>query len=234
MKKPKKRFRLIPQVVVLFLISILVTGVITYLTQRRLSDDNIVQQTETLAASISAETVSAIEEYPAHEWLLTYWYKHPDELDIEYDAEFWPGTETEKKCRILQERYPDLSIRYVTSQQLGRMPEEDRKLYAEITYSWLITRMNQIKRTYRIDFLFCVVALDDYQSQFFLLSAADPGAKRGKNYEDVYPLGTVVSVGESQREAMRSAEEHSYTFHFFAIKIKNYPVFIIVFQHSAA
>ena len=50
----------------------------------------------------------------------------------------------------------------------------------------------------------------DYRTQYFLFSAADPGAKRGTEYLEVYPLGHEVSVAdnESQQEAMRYARSY--------------------------
>ena len=65
--------------------------------------------------------------------------------------------------------------------------------------------MNQIKRDSEIDFLFCVLTEDPYDKQFFLFSAAERNEKRGTNYEEVYPLGVQVEVGESQQEQMRAA-----------------------------
>ncbi|MBP5207214.1 MAG: SpoIIE family protein phosphatase [Clostridia bacterium] len=89
------------------------------------------------------------------------------------------------------------------------MELEDQKLYAEVAYSWLITRLNQIKRAYHINFLFCVATDETYGTQFFLLSAADPGATRGTSYEEVYPLGHTVTVGTDQQEAMRGAKANA-------------------------
>ena len=89
--------------------------------------------------------------------------------------------------------------------ELAKLSEEDRELYAEICYTWLLSRINQIKQIYHIDYLFCVLTDEPYDSQFFLFSGADPGSVRGTNYEEVYPLGVVVQVSESQQEAMKSA-----------------------------
>jgi len=202
----KKKFKLIPQVLLLFALSVLVTGIVTFLTQRSLSDSAIRQQTEALASQVAEEVHAAIREYPASDWLLSYWYAHADTMEIEYDVEYGSGTETEAKCRILEEHCPGIQLRYVTERELETMDSEDQKLYAEVAYSWLITRLNQIKRAWHIDYLFCVATDETYQTQFFLLSAADPGATRGTNYEEVYPLGNVVTVGADQQEAMRSAK----------------------------
>ncbi|MBP5207589.1 MAG: SpoIIE family protein phosphatase [Clostridia bacterium] len=207
--KEKKRFRLIPQVMILFAIGILVTGVITYFTQRSLSDAAIRQQTEARASEIGKEVAASIREYPACDSLLSYWYAHAGEMQIEYDAEYGEDTETAAKCRALTERHPGIQLKYVTEQQFNAMAPEDQRLYAEIAYSWVITRLNQIKRANHIDFLFCVAADESYGKQFFLLSAADKGAVRGTSYEEVYTLGHVVTVGPDQQEAMRRAEENS-------------------------
>ena len=208
-EKEKKIFRLIPQVIILFAFAVLVTGVITFLVQSSISNSAIRQQTESRASEIAQETVTAIREYPAYDRLLSYWYAHADEMQIEYDAEYKTGTETEAKCRTLTERYPGVQLKYVTKQQLDAMELEDQKLYAEVAYSWLITRLNQIKRAYHINFLFCVATDETYGTQFFLLSAADPGATRGTSYEEVYPLGHTVTVGTDQQEAMRGAKANA-------------------------
>ena len=71
----KTRFRLIPQVMLLFALGILVTGIITYFTQRSLSDSAIQEQIEALAQEIAGEAAASIREYPASDWLLTYWYR---------------------------------------------------------------------------------------------------------------------------------------------------------------
>ena len=209
MAKEKKKFKLIPQVILLFAIGILATGLTTWLTQRSLSDSAIQEQIEVLAQEISQETAAAIQEYPAYDWLLSYWHSHADDLKIEYDVDFGSGTETEEKCHLLSRHYPGLQFKYARQEDLEAMEAEDQQLYAEITYSWLITRLNQIKRAHHIDYLFCVAADDTYQTQFFLLSAAESDAKRGTSYEEVYPLGNVVAVGADQEEAMRQAKANS-------------------------
>ena len=175
------------------------------------SIDNVRNQTELLAEETANEVIMSVREYPAHEWFLRYWYRHADELDVEYDTDYSAGTKTEEKLQLVRRHHPELSLKYAEAQELEALPEEDQKLCAEIVYSWMITRVNQIKRAYQVDYLFCVVADEAYQSQCFLFSAADEGAVRGTNYEEVYVLGTSVSIADnqSQQDAMRQALEHS-------------------------
>ncbi len=204
-KKVKSQHSLITQVAVLFLVTVLLTGLLTYGIQRIRSDRMVTRQLEGVAAIIAKEATSAIDEYPAYHRLVRYWYEHCDELDIEYDADYSRGTRTEEKCRLLTERHPEIQLKYLNTYEFESLPEEDQKLYAEVVYSWLITRFDEIKQAFRVDYLFCVMTEEPYTDQFFLFSAADPGKVRGTNYEEVYPLGVTVTVTESQQEAMRSA-----------------------------
>ncbi|MBQ6536025.1 MAG: PP2C family protein-serine/threonine phosphatase [Firmicutes bacterium] len=210
MTNRRKRMGIIPQVAILFAIGVLATGIITYLAQHLLSDASVNRYMESVAADIASDVKLAVTEYPAYEWLMRYWYEHDDELDIEYDAVFAQGTQTEEKCRLFSERHPEIQLRYADTQQIEALPEEDQKLYAEIIYSWLITRIDQIKAAYKTDFLFCVLTDETYTTQYFLFSAGAPGAVRGRNYEEIYTLGTTVSIAdnEDQQDAMRSAQDN--------------------------
>lgn len=208
--QPKKRTSsIILQVALLFLAGILITGMMTYFTEHELSSQYVTRQTEEDAAEVADEVMRSVQEYPAYEWLIRYWYTHADELDIDYDELFTADSVTAEKCRTLIERQPWISLVYAKTEEVASLPEEDQKLYAEITYSWLITRLDQIKQAYHLDYLFCIVTEEPYDQQFFLFSAADPGAVRGTNYEEVYPLGHVVSVSASQQIGMQRAMEQA-------------------------
>ena len=205
----EKRFRLMPQVMILFVIGIMLTGIITYITENVLTDVSVTQQTESRTSEMAEEAVMAIREYPASNWLLSYWYTHADDMENEYDAEYVTGTKTEKKSRILAKRYPDIQLKYASQRDIESMDPKDQKLYAEIAYSWLLTRFDQIKKASNIDYLFCVVADQSYKTQYFIMSAAKPGAKRGEGADEAYPLGKVVEVGPDRQEAMKSARDYS-------------------------
>ena len=200
---------IILQVSVLFLACILITGMMTYFTEQSLASQYVLRQTEEDASEVADEVMRSVMEYPAWEWLIRYWYDHADTMDIDYDELFTAESVTAEKCRTLIAHQPEISLVYATTEEVTELPEADQKLYAEITYSWLITRLDQIKQAYHIAFLFCVVTQEPYDQQFFLFSGADPGAVRGTNYEEVYPLGHVVTVGKSQQIAMQRAAENT-------------------------
>ena len=209
--KHRARHSLFIQVLAFFAAGVLLTGIFTMLTMQYRANKRVTVQMERVASSVAEEVRKSITEYPCWKWLVRYWHTNAEELDIEYDVNYKTGKRTEEKCRLLLERHPGLLMHYADEAQILALPEEDRKLYAEVVYSWVITRMNEIKQSYSIDYLFVVLSKEQNRTQFFLLSAADPDSVRGTHYEEVYPLGIMVSVSKSQEMAMRSAaKNHSY------------------------
>ena len=205
--KGNRKIGIITQVAVFFAIGLLVTGLLSFVVQRLRMDQSVKGQLKKYCSEISEEVNMAVKEYPACNWLLDYWYVHYDALDVEYDSHFGAGTTTEEKCRLMRQRHPDLQLKYATAEQLEALPKLDQDLYAEIVYSWLTIRINQIKQAYKVDYLFCLLTDEACTTQFFVFSGADANSVRGTEYEQVYPLGKVVSVvkNDSQREAMRDA-----------------------------
>ena len=199
---------IIRQVAIFFLIGIVLTGVLTYFTQIGISSADVRRQMERMASGDASEVMEAMKEYPSYKWLLSYWYENWETMDIEYDAGYSHGTKTEKKYELFSERHPDFIMKYASEGDVKALSEEDQKLFAEIVYSWFITRIDQIKLSQKVDYLFGVVTDDSFEDQFFLFSAADPGSVRGTNYEEVYPLGVQVTVTGSQSQAMKNAREN--------------------------
>ena len=137
--KPKKqKTSIIIQVAIFFLIGVAATGFLTYYFNMKLYNESVTRQTEQYAAQIAEETKRAVQEFPAAEWLIRYWYEHPDTLEIEYDAELRGETQTAEKYRAFSERHPELELRYLNLSQVAALPEEAQQLYAETAYSWLI------------------------------------------------------------------------------------------------
>lgn len=207
--KQKIKISLMVEVAVFFLIGTILTGILMYAFETGLSSSSVLKQTERHAAQMADEAKQAMMEYPAYPWLVQYWHTHSDEMDIEYDAVMNGQTETAEKCRVFSERNPGLQLRYLDEKQCEALSPEDQKLYAEIAYSWLLTRIDQIKQSYRVPYLFCVISEEPYQGQFFLYSGAKPGTPRGTGADEAYILGTEVSVSDTQTFAMKEAVNHS-------------------------
>ncbi len=215
-EKPQPKTGIIMQIHLAVIIGMIVIGIITYFSQYRLAEASKKSEAARFSTEVAEEVERSVKEYPAYGWLLKYWYENHDEMEIEYDADFTDGVKTKEKEKLLAEHQPDLQLRYATEEDIEALPEEDQKLYAEIAYSWLITRVNEIKRTHKVNYLFCVATdtekgEDSYKVQTFLVSGAEEDSVRGTNYHEVYPIGHIVSVEEKPetQEAMREAVEHA-------------------------
>ena len=202
----KTKFRsILRQLAILFLIGLIVIGWITYSSQLFRTETSIKNQQETIASDIAEEVKIAVNEYTASNWLFNFWYEHSDEMLIEYDSANNSGKVTPAKAETFSSRHPGLHIEYATEEELNELNYTDQKVCAEVAYSWILDRLDQIKMAHHVDYLFIVMTEPPYDTQFFAMSAADPGAVRGTNYEEVYPLGVTVEVNESQQRAMANA-----------------------------
>ena len=200
------------QIYTLLFISIIIMGVITAIIQILIAAENKNKQTKVLAEAASAEVMSAIREYPAYLWLLDYWATHADSLSVEYDTDFSKETVTKQKASALQAKYPNIDLRYCKTSEIEAFPREDQKLYAEVVYSQIIFRINEIKRNFGCTYLFCAVTDTDegphpYETMLYLFSGADIDSVRGQAYGQVYTLGVRKAIAEevNQREILKQA-----------------------------
>lgn len=203
-----RKTSIIRQVAIIFILGIVLIGILTFLSVQHFSALSVDEQTTAIADNVTNEVRQAVTEYPAHPFLLRYWYENAKQMEMEYDATYENGPKTELQCRIWYKNHPDMPLDYVTEKQIEALPEEDQRIYAEIMYSRVITRLNQIKASSNTEFLFVILTDESFKTQFFLLSAADPGAERGTEYEQVYTLGVTVEVDELRQESMRLAREN--------------------------
>ncbi|MBP3853392.1 MAG: SpoIIE family protein phosphatase, partial [Erysipelotrichaceae bacterium] len=206
MAQKKKPLGILWQVALIFVGSFLLTALLSYFAQEAVSSQTVNSQTETTAQRVADEVDQTIKEVPSYAWLIQYWHDHAQQMEVEYDKDYGPGTQTEEKVRLFSQRHPEMQIRYATQEEVAALSPEDQKLFAEINYSWMVQRINQIKQSVHPDFLFIVLTQKPYDSQFFLLSGAEQGASRGTGSDDVYPLGYIeTNISESQRTAMENA-----------------------------
>ena len=201
----------------LVMIGVLVAGLLTFFLQCSVSERRVRTETGKRAAETAREMISTLREYPAYQWLLSYWYENAGRMDVEYEVGFGKGTLTQEKERLFAVRHPELSIRYLSQEEIEALPEEDRKLYAEIAYSWILSRIDATKQNQGCDYLYLAVTGTDtsdhpYETQCFLISGAEPGAVRGTAYGEVYTLGVTAPVGgdiaaDSMRKAVEMAQK---------------------------
>ncbi len=146
-----------------------------------------------------------IESFPAHDWLLWYWYEHYNDMEIEYEAPYSKDTLTAQKYSLLLQRNPGFLPDYATEQDIEKLSEEDQKLYAEIEYSRLISRIDQMKDVNQLSYVFGVVTEHPYDHQTVLFISANPGDVRGPETGQVYPIGSELVMTEERQAAVLNA-----------------------------
>lgn len=216
MEKQGNKSGIILQIAAAVVLGTAAIAILTFFSQYRLETNSKNNESGQFASRVAQEVIRSVKEYQAYDWLLEYWYANYGEMDVEYEADFSHGTKTEEKVRLLAEHQPDFMARYASKEDILALPKEDQKLYAEIAYSWLITRVDEIKQNYNISFLYLVLTDTEggenpYQYQLFLVSGADEDSVRGSDKHEVYPMGMYVSIEDNAelQEAMRSAVEKS-------------------------
>lgn len=203
--KKKIRVSLLFQIAMLFIVGVILIGVISTIALYGFSTRYVMERLETSGGNTAEDLKGFIYDYPAHDWLLRYWYEHAEDMDIEYDAVYNDGTGTEEKYVLLARSHPEFNLEYATTEEVKALPPEDQKLYAEIVYSWLIDRIDYMQMAYDLDYFFCVVTEEPYEQQFILFIAADEGEERGNERGQIYPIAKRIKVIQEIQEAMRGA-----------------------------
>lgn len=208
----KQKTGLSKQIYTLVVISIAIMGIVTAVSQYLISRERTRAHTDIVADAAAGEIISSIKEYPAYRWLLSYWTEHADQMEVEYDTDLSKESVTEEKIQVFQERHPEFDLRFSSDEEAAALPPEDQQIYAEVIYSRLAARMNEIKQNFKCDYLFCAVTDTDagerpYEYLLYLFSGADPDSVRGTEYGEVYKLGVTVPAEDDakQQENLRQA-----------------------------
>ena len=223
----KKKISMLIQIAILFVIGVIVFEVLLTSALKAFAFADVMSTHRDRAEAAAEDLEGFLDRFPAHDWLLHYWYEHYDDLEIEYDAPYSADTVTARQYRLLTERNPGFSPEYADEGDVEALAEEDQKLYAEVVYSWLISRIDQMKQAHELSYVFGVVTEEPYDRQLLLFISAEPGRERGEGAGQVYPIGTELPVTEERREAVRNAvagkpwlsynEDEKYIDYYYAI-----------------
>ena len=212
MEKKKRLVSMLFQVAMLFFLGVVLIGAISYYALYSISLDTVMEKLEKRENGIAKDIVSYIEEYPAHRWLINYWYENYQDLEIEYDVNYNDENETRAKYRLLNRHQPLFEPEYATDEQAEALPPEDQKLYAEVIYSWMMTRLDSIARADDLNFLFGIFVEEPYDRQFVLFMTGKKEHGRGDEPGQYYPIGTVIEANKSQMDAAAFAIQGSPEF----------------------
>jgi len=195
-KKQKPANSLVVQVAVYFGIGLLLTVLLSFFTLKNIADQNVIREKETLCSGLATEVDQMVRETNSYEWVINYLIEHRNdsELDIEYDKDDL----TRVKHAELVSRHPGLILSDVTPEELDGFSEEDKRAFAEIIYNQWILRLNAMKKSYNVAFLYFLATDDTCQRSIFIANASDGIMKRSTKQGDAYILGTTVNNNSDQ------------------------------------
>ena len=208
-KKGKGTHTLTYQVFTFFLASILIADIISFYVIKNLANRSIMKEKETITQGIALDVDKSIKEYASYEWVLEYLLDHKDEnLDLEYDS----SSETNVKVERFSREYPGLNMQTIMPATLNSLPETDQRLFAEIVYNKWLSRFNDLKISYDIEFIYIFASNDDYLEDTFILSGSDGNLVRGTELGNAYIFGTKVINSEEQTDFFRKINSENERF----------------------
>ncbi|MBR0159790.1 MAG: PP2C family protein-serine/threonine phosphatase [Oscillospiraceae bacterium] len=203
--KNRKNIGMLKQIAILFAVSVVLIGLITslslYVVTRNHVDDDLVSR----AHAVAADASSYILHFPSHQWLFRYWYENYETMDLQYEVDFAADEPTAEKYGQLNARQEEFLMDYATDADVEALPPEDQKLFAEILYSWLLTRLDSMAKGYECDYLFVASTEEPYDSLRVLFIVSEKDLERGPEAGQLYPVGTVIDAAGARQEAIRAA-----------------------------
>lgn len=220
-KKNKNKISLIFEVAVFFLISLTITGILSYSVFKNIADISVKRDKEILSEGIAKDVKKSVSHYDSYEWVIEYWIKHIDELDVEYDK----SDVTHEKEKAFLKKHPDITFDSILGYEIENMSEEDKKLFAEIMYNKMLMRLNDIKDAYNVKYVYFFYVDDDANTMTNLVSAADSTMQRGDEIGNAFKLGTTIENEPDQKKAYKQinknvdhlviTEENVNRYHYF-------------------
>lgn len=191
----KKRFTnkpLLWQITVIFLFSIIVAmifiAIIGYKNNTLLYINKMGNDNRNLANYVLKE----LKDTSNVEWLFPYWENNYKEMDIVYDD--IEITRTKKKK--LAQAYPGIDFSAISTEELDSLPEDIKRLYAEVKYMEMTDLFDNLKRIYHPKYLYCFNIVDD-ANLFYFVTALDEGEYRGDTIDSIYKLGSLSEYSPS-------------------------------------
>lgn len=195
------------EVLIFFLVGTIIIGIVSWFTISSISKRNIMTQKVHQAENLFDDLGAYLCQYESIDYIMEYWLEHLDDLDVEYDSKEL----TREKAKKFLKDNPGFSFTTATIADIDNLSEADKKAYAEIVYNNCLIRMNNMLIAYKINYIYCMAADNDFQKCIFLLNGSDGKGKRSNNFGDYYLLGTTVTFTESQRELLKQTIRDSYS-----------------------
>ena len=200
----RKEFKIsiIYQVAALFAIGVLLIGSLSSFIYHRLAIEFVTEHFNHDSEACSRDLEIYLKQYPAYEWLVEYWCAHFSELDVEYNLDYRTDVVSAQKVRELNERHPTLRLEYAKPYEIEALPEKDQKLYAEIIYSWMISRIDQMAEAYELDYIYAMATKKPYDKQTIVFASSKDDLEIGEEKGQLNPVGKETESTSQQQETI--------------------------------
>ncbi|WP_035777218.1 HAMP domain-containing protein [Butyrivibrio sp. AE3004] len=195
------------EIIIYFLLGTLIIGAVSYISITNMSSHTVLEQREKMATNIFDDIDAYLDEYDNMDLVFDYWIKNSQIMDVEYESD----EATNDKIRTFFDRNSGFSLLDATRDDIENLPEEDRKLLTEIVFNRILLRINQIKTSYKVDYVYIMAADENLKKGIFLVSGNDGKMTRSSNFGDAYTLGTTVSLSDEQVRTLTDSLKNTYS-----------------------
>ena len=149
------------------------------------------------ASKVAQSVVEEYERYHSLGWLFDYWHDNYSEMDLIYgDDKMYIKTDD-----LLRDKQPDIGeLTAVTVSEAERMDAESRKLFAELCYSNLSAKFDEIKQLYGPLYLYSFDIINN--EMFIYVTGTKNDEKRTSEGGDLFELGTIYPYSEGAYPVM--------------------------------
>ncbi|MCR4845672.1 MAG: PP2C family protein-serine/threonine phosphatase [Eubacterium sp.] len=198
-KRKRYKIGLLFEIAVFFLVGMSITGYLSSMVLNRIADRSVQIEKEILSEGIAKDVKKSIKNYDCYDWVINYWIDHMGELDLEYDK----SVDTYFKEKDFLDKYPELIFDRANDAQLAALPPEDQKAFAEIIFNRLLLRMNDIKASYDVRYVYLFYTEGDASTMTNLISASDSTMKRGNEKGTAFLMGTTITNNPDEQKAFK-------------------------------
>ena len=149
------------------------------------------------ASKVAQSVVEEYERYHSLGWLFDYWHDNYSEMDLIYgDDKMYIKTDD-----LLRDKQPDIGeLTAVTVSEAEKMDAESRKLFAELCYSNLSAKFDEIKQLYGPLYLYSFDIINN--EMFIYVTGTKNDEKRTSEGGDLFELGTIYPYSEDAYPVM--------------------------------
>jgi len=194
-KLGKMLFQIIPPVFISMIIIGIISLILTFISTSGAYLDVIGENCHNMTDYM----VRALEGTDNIEWLFDYWEENYETMNVDWNN----LTGLTPKKNEFTIRNPDVNIDNISLDEIKKLDEKSKRLYAEINYIVLNKKLDRLKQTYKPAYLYIITIQEDGK-EFFFMSGRSEGEYRGNEEDaDIFTLGKTQELDYTVYHTMK-------------------------------